>query len=89
MSRQKLIRRHVSRSGRPVHLHQMRSALVNQPKTEAEVHATGRRILRGCSDGTGDWVQRTAASLGLESTLRGCPKVVENDRSDKLPSLCS
>ncbi len=53
--------------------------LVNQPQTAAEVNAIRRSILRGCPFGNGVWVQRTAASLGLESTLRprGRPKTVE------------
>lgn len=53
--------------------------LVNQPQTEAEVDAIRRSILRGCPFGNGAWVQRTAASLDLESTLRprGRPKIME------------
>jgi len=52
--------------------------IVNQPQTEAEVNAIRRAILRGCSYGNDDWVQRTAPSLGPESTLRprGRPKVI-------------
>ena len=53
--------------------------LVNQPQTEAEVSAIRRCILRGCPYGNSDWVQSTAVSLGLESTLRprGRPRIVE------------
>jgi putative transposase len=53
--------------------------IVNQPQTEAEVNAIRRSILRGCPYGNDDWVQRTAPSLGLESTLRprGRPKVMQ------------
>ena len=53
--------------------------LVHQPQTEAEVIAIRGCILRGCPYGNSDWVQSTAVSLGLESTLRpwGRPRIVE------------
>jgi putative transposase len=53
--------------------------LVNQPQTEGEVSVIRRCILRGCPCGNGDWMQSTAVSLGLESTLRarGRPRIVE------------
>ena len=53
--------------------------IVNRAQTEAEVNTIPRCILRGCPDGNDDWVQRTAESLALESTLdpRGRPKVAQ------------
>ena len=42
---------------------------VHPPQTEAEVKAIGR-ILRGSADGNDNWVQSSAAALGLESALR-------------------
>jgi putative transposase len=44
--------------------------LVNEPQTEAEVEAIRRCVARGQPYGGEDWVRRTAAQLGLESTLR-------------------
>jgi putative transposase len=50
--------------------------LVNQPQTEGELEAIRRSVIRSQPYGSDDWVQRTARSLGLESTLRsrGRPK---------------
>jgi putative transposase len=50
--------------------------LVNEPQTEAEVTALRRSIQRGSPFGGDAWVQCTAKSLGLESTVRprGRPK---------------
>jgi putative transposase len=52
-------------------------AHVNQPQSEAELFAVRRSIARGAPLGDPDWVQQTAARLGLESTLRprGRPKL--------------
>ena len=49
---------------------------VNQPQTEAELEAIRRCVQRGRPFGSEAWVQATAASLGLASTLRsrGRPK---------------
>jgi putative transposase len=44
--------------------------LVNQPQTENEVWAIRRCIQRGSPFGSDDWALQTAASLGLDSTLR-------------------
>jgi putative transposase len=56
--------------------------IVNQPQTEAEVIAIRRCILRSCPYGNDEWVQHTASSLGLESTLRprGRPKATQEPR---------
>ena len=43
---------------------------VNDPQTEAELEAIRRCVARGQPFGGADWVRRTAARLGLESTLR-------------------
>jgi putative transposase len=43
---------------------------VNQPQTEGEVEAIQRAIRRGASLDSSTWVEATARSLGLESTLR-------------------
>ena len=45
-------------------------ALVNEPQTAAEVEAIRRSVSRGQPYGSAAWVHRTAAQLGLESTLR-------------------
>jgi REP-associated tyrosine transposase len=49
---------------------------VHQPQSEAEVQAIRQSVARGQPFGDDVWVQRTAKSLGLESTLRrrGRPK---------------
>jgi REP-associated tyrosine transposase len=49
---------------------------VHQPQSEAEVQAIRQSVARGQPFGGDVWVQRTAKSLGLESTLRrrGRPK---------------
>jgi putative transposase len=51
--------------------------LVNQPQAEAEVQAIRRSIHRGRPFGGDAWVQRTAESPGLKSTLhaRGRPRI--------------
>jgi putative transposase len=43
---------------------------VNRPQSEAEVQAIRLAVGRGQPYGEGPWVQKTAAQLGLESTLR-------------------
>ena len=43
---------------------------VNAPQTEAELERIRRSVMRGCPYGGADWVQRAAAELGLQSTLR-------------------
>lgn len=54
--------------------------LVNEPQTEAEVAAIRQCILRGCPYGNDEWVQHTAESLDLRSTLRprGRPKLASS-----------
>jgi putative transposase len=49
---------------------------VNGAQTEAELQALRRSVARGTPFGDPDWQQRTARTLGLESTLRspGRPK---------------
>ena len=49
---------------------------VNQPITQAELEALRRSVARGMPFGDDAWVKRSAAQLGLESTLRprGRPK---------------
>jgi putative transposase len=51
-------------------------ALVNRPQSEAEVAALRRCVQRGQPFGAEAWTKRTAARLGLASTLRarGRPK---------------
>ena len=44
--------------------------LVNAPQTEGELEAIRRSVMRGQPYGRADWVQQTARSLGLETTLR-------------------
>jgi putative transposase len=43
---------------------------VNRPETEAELADLRRALARGAPFGEDDWQQRTAKTLGLESTLR-------------------
>lgn len=43
---------------------------VNEPQTEPELAALRRSVVRGQPFGSEDWVQRTAARLELEGTLR-------------------
>jgi putative transposase len=43
---------------------------VNRAETDAELEALRRAVSRGAPFGEDDWQQRTANSLGLESTLR-------------------
>jgi putative transposase len=54
-------------------------ALVNQPRTNAEVEAIRRSVARSQLYGGDAWVRRTAQDLGLESTLhaRGHPRAKE------------
>ena len=49
---------------------------VNRPITQGELEALRRSVDRGAPFGDDAWVKRTAAQLGLESTLRprGRPK---------------
>jgi hypothetical protein len=49
---------------------------VNRPRTEAELEALHRAVLRGCPFESLVWQQRMAKRLGLEYTLRppGRPK---------------
>jgi putative transposase len=55
---------------------------VNAPQSEREVEALRRAVARGCPFGSPTWQTRTAARLGMESTLRpqGRPRSVESDR---------
>ena len=48
--------------------------IVNQPQTEVELNAI-RRCILSCAYGSDEWVQSTASSPSLESTLRGCEKI--------------
>jgi len=55
---------------------------VNRPQTPAEVDQLRRSVNRGAPFGDADWTPRTAAALGLQSTLRprGRPrKAAESD----------
>jgi putative transposase len=58
-------------------------ALVNQPHTDSELLALRRSVQRGQPFGAEPWTKRTAARLGLESTLRarGRPKKVSKKGS--------
>ena len=59
---------------------------VNRPQTQAELAALRRSVERGRPFGGERWVQKTAASLGLETTLR--PRGRPKNRStppDKVP----
>jgi putative transposase len=49
---------------------------VNRPQTRAELEAVRQSLRRGCPFGETAWQRRTAAALGLSSTLRprGRPK---------------
>ena len=51
-------------------------SFVNEPQTEAELRALRRCVNRGCPFGDSNWVNATAKTLGLNSTLRqrGRPK---------------
>jgi putative transposase len=44
---------------------------VNEPQTEVELAAIRRSVARGRPCGSPDWIEQTAAALGLGSTLRG------------------
>jgi putative transposase len=57
-------------SGWPLPIPQAWRKLVNEPQTEAELRAIRGCVRRGRPYGDGDWVNRTARRLGLESTLR-------------------
>ena len=54
---------------------------VNQLQSEAEVAVIRRCVQRSCPFGSDNWTQKTAAVLGLESTLRprGRPKTVTDE----------
>ena len=56
------------------------------PQTEAELAALRRSVERGTPYGTATWVKRTAAALGLESSLNnpGRPpkRSVASERDD-------
>lgn len=43
---------------------------VNAPQTEAELEAIRRCVRRGSPYGNASWIEQTAESLGLQSTLR-------------------
>jgi putative transposase len=43
---------------------------VNRPQAEAEIAALRRCVQRGTPYGTALWIKRSAARLGLRSTLR-------------------
>jgi len=45
-------------------------AYVNEPQTRKEIKAIRRSFMRGCPFGSAPWRRRTAAELGLESTMR-------------------
>lgn len=47
------------------------TAWVNQPQTQAELDAIRQCVARGRPYGADEWATKTAAQLGLESTLRG------------------
>ena len=55
--------------------------LVDRPETEAELAAIGRSLRRGSPFGSDAWRARTAARLGLRSTLRprGRPRKSADD----------
>ena len=57
-------------------------SLVNEPQTEGEVDAIRRSVTRGQPYGGDVWTRRTAAALGLGSTLRprGRPKRKESEQ---------
>ncbi len=54
----------------PVPLPRDWEALVNEPQTSQEEEALRRCVVRGRPFGARIWVKRTAARLGLLSTLR-------------------
>jgi hypothetical protein len=45
-------------------------ACVNAPQTQAELEAVRQSIARGRPFGSSAWTRRTAARLGIESSLR-------------------
>ncbi len=53
-------------------------AYVNEPASEAELEALRRSCVRGTPFGSQSWIEKTATSLSLESTLRapGRPRKV-------------
>ena len=57
---------------------------VNGVETEAELSAVRHALRRGAPYGESSWTQRTAARLGLESTLhpRGRPAKKRDDDTD-------
>ncbi len=58
------------------------TAHVNGPETESELAALRRSVVRGAPYGDDGWQQRTAARLGLESSLRDRGRPVK-DVEDK------
>lgn len=56
---------------------------VNRAETAAELEALERAVRRGSPFGAADWQQRTAAKLGLESTLRprGRPRQMKEKKA--------
>jgi putative transposase len=58
---------------------------VNRPQTEEELAALRRSVQRGTPYGEQDWQERTAETLGLQSTMRprGRPRRVQEDRAKK------
>ncbi len=58
------------------------TAYVNRPETELELAALRRSVVRGAPYGDDGWQQRTAARLGLESSLRDRGRPVK-DVEDK------
>ena len=66
-------------SASPVRLPENWRTLVNQAQSEAELAALRRSVQRGQPFGDAAWTRRTAARLGLASTLkpRGRPKKEE------------
>jgi putative transposase len=62
---------------------------VQTPHSEAELAALSRSLQRGALFGSPTWVERTAAELGLESSLRppGRPQKRSGPADDQAPLL--
>jgi putative transposase len=56
--------------------------LVNEPQSQAEMHALRRCVTRGQPFGSESWVQQMAGELGLESTLRAPHRPRKKDTSE-------
>ncbi len=61
----------------PVALPKNWTSFVNRPETDAELERLRRSVVRGAPFGDVEWQRRTAARLGLQSTLnpRGRPRI--------------